>query len=162
MTSQFGPETDAHLNALSKYIGTAEADIELATERKDIFWSEVFDTMDEFAKEGKQAKFLASDGYFLFKQPVNRAPKLDETKLYALLYEKYPAGRAKQLWDIVTERKVNSVALEQAIQQHKIPAELVDQCLTVPETTYNRIRKLWSKDDIDRAVMLGIQIQIEE
>ena len=161
MTSQFGPKTDAKLNSLSRYIGSAEERIEEATEAKNKAWENVFEFMDEFAKEGKQARFLASDGYFLFKQPVNRTPKLDETKLYELIQEKYSVSKAKAIWETITERKVSSIALEQAIQSHKLPAELVDRCLTVPETTYSRIRKLWTKEDIERAVVLGIQIQEE-
>lgn len=159
MTTQFGPKTDEKLNQLNIRIGYAEEKIAEATEWKDEAWQEAFDIFDEFGREGKSGRFIANDGHYLFKQPVNRAPKLDETKLYALLYERFPAGRAKQVWDSITERKVNSVALEQAVQQHKIPAELVDQCLTVPETTYSRIRKPWTKEDQERAVVLGIKVE---
>lgn len=96
----------------------------------------------------------------LSKQPVQKAPKLNEDKLKELIFSIYKR-RAKKIWESITEPKVNTTLLEEAVKKgDQAFANLVDSCIEVPEVSYSRIRREWSKADHERAVIFGIQTTV--
>jgi hypothetical protein len=68
-----------------------------------------------------------------------------------------PKAQATKVWNAITKRSVDSVALETAVRTKKIPPEMVEQCLTPGTVSYSRIRKEWTKEDREHAKVLGIE-----
>lgn len=156
MTNQLSKNTDKILNNLSRTIGAAELLIEKGTAKKDEAWEEVFGYLEE---HGDSARFVANDGYSLIRQSRQSAPKLDEDKLKKLLDKKYGRDTADVIWSIITVRKVDSKLLETLVKTGQIDAKIVDECITVPDVTYARVRRVWSKDDVETAAQFDIQVQ---
>lgn len=152
---QISKVVDRELNKLSARIGKDKNDIEVATSDMDKAWDEVF---NYFAEVNSGGKFIASDGYTLNRQERQNAPKLDEEKLMLFLKANLKPRQFTILWNRITEQKVNSTKLEHAIQAGLIPHELVDQCITVPDVTYARVRNKWTKEDRERARILGMEV----
>lgn len=153
--NQFSKNNDIKLNKLSLQIGQAEAVIETYTQEKDEAWEEVKALMFEVSQE-KSPRFIASDGYSLQLQFREGTPKLDEAMLQALLFQRVERREATKLWNQITKRVIDPVALEAAVRTQKVPQDIVDECLTPAKGTHARIRREWTKDDKERARILGI------
>lgn len=151
--NQFGPETDKKLNRLSRLIGKAERIITKATKKKDESWEEVFQLFEEFAAANR---FIANDGFTLTKQVVSGSPKLDSVKLQRLLKEHYGKLFSRR-WNSITVREVSPALLEKAIREGKIEAWIVSECMSTPPESYRRVRPEWTKDDAEKAAILGIK-----
>lgn len=151
---QISANADKELNKLSRDIGKAEAQIKEGTELKDTSWDKVFEWMSEFDSD---PKFIADDGHTLTRQSRQGSPKLDEEKLYQLLVANLPPAKMKNLWNQITERKINSLKLEQAVQAGKIPAKFLETAITMPPLIYARVRRAWSKEDAEKARMYGVE-----
>lgn len=145
---------DQTLNGLSRKIGKATDDITAAEASKKNAWEKVLEIGAEFAREGGDLRFVANDGYTLAPTTRSGSPRLDEKRLKKLIDANLP--RAAAIWKSITEPHVNTTLLEQAIQSGKIPATLVDECLTVPEPTLVRNRVKWTKEDNQKAEIFGI------
>lgn len=157
--TQFGPEADSQLNQLSHTVGEKKAFIELATKEHDDAWKEIFSIFDEFV--GHEPRFLANDGYYLYRQTRQASPKLDEAKLKRILFERLPEEEASLVWNAITEQRVNTTFLEAAVQKKAISAAMVDECITTPKPTENRIRQPWTAEDKIKAQVLGLTIAEE-
>lgn len=158
--NQISPMADKQLNKLSRLVSEAEAQIKDATKTKEEAWDRVLEFFAEFGMdgtEGKEMHFVADDGHTFAPYLRRGTPKLDEDKLYKKLMDRYPGGA--RLWSQITVKKVtvNTVMLEQFIQLGKIDAALVDECLTVPEPGITRLHPEWTKEDRQRAKILGIK-----
>lgn len=153
--NQISNKADKSLHKLSREIGRAEALIAEGTELKDESWREVFEAFSEFDVE--EPKFIADDGFTLTRQSRQGAPKLDEAKLEQMLREEMEQGAFNRLWNQITDRKVNTLKLEKAVQEGKIPAKVLDTAITMPPLTYARVRRPWSKEDAERARIFGIE-----
>lgn len=154
--SQLGPEVDEKLHDLSEVIGNYEVIITGATDQKDKAWEQVYSYFDEFNLTGESARFIAKDGHYLQRQTRDGTTKLDEQKLQALIFDKYPPLRAKAIWNSIVEPRVNSSKLETAVREKRVDQELVNECITVGPGSAPRIRKPWTKEDKTRALILGI------
>ena len=152
--TQISKKADAELDQLSKDLGVAAKKIAEGTQEHDDAWVKIYDTFEEFG----QTRFLANDGYYLYKQQNNPSPKLDPVALKNLIFERYPERKAKQIWAAITEPVVSSTLVEQAIQKHLLDATLVTECINTPESTYSRIRREWTKEDYNRAKIFEIQL----
>lgn len=157
--TQFTANTDLRLNAASRKIGEAKRRIEEATQDHDKFWEEVVSLFGELAEADKNPRFLADDGHFLTYQRSERSPTLNEEMLQSLIFQTMPKAEATKVWNSITKRSVDSTALEAAVRMKKIPSELVEQCLKPGTVSYSRIRKEWTKEDRERATILGIEIK---
>lgn len=155
--NQISARSDKTLNKLSREIGEGEALIEAGTLKKDNAWDSVNEVFNEFSLEGKEARFIADDGHYLQRQERSGQPKLDEDQLYSLIQQTYPKGEATKIWNSITVRKVDSVNLEAAVQLGKLPAALVNNCITPAKKTFARVRQPWTKDDKERAKVLGVE-----
>lgn len=152
---QISPQADKSLHKLSREIGRAEALIEEGTKIKDESWTEVFEAFQEFAVE--EPKFIADDGFTLTRQSRQGQPKLDEAKLEQMLREEMNESTFNRLWNQITDRKVNTLKLEQAVQAGKIPAHILESAITMPPLTYARVRRPWSKEDAEKAGIFGVE-----
>lgn len=161
MTTQISPKNDAALNDLSRRIGREKKKIEEATAEHDALWTEVLDIFDEFGREGRAARFIANDGFYLFKQTNGPKPQLDATGLKEAIFSKYSATKAQRIWNEICEQSVNSALLEAAIQKKRLPAELVAPFITEKNGGFSRIRREWTADDKEKAVLFGIE-KVEE
>lgn len=150
---QFGPEVDKRLDELNETVTVSEDTIEMATANKDKAWDEVLGVFDEFARDGKEARFIASNGRTLARTKRQGSPKLDENKLYELLRTTYGATKADRIWKSITKCVVDSRLLEIAVQDHKVDAELVESCITTPEPTFIRLHPEWTKEDKERLAL---------
>lgn len=155
--NQLGPDIDKRLNEISRQIGEAETIIETQTQVKDAAWQRAFDFFDEFNRGGKDARFIADDGYTLYRQERQGQPKLDANMLQALIFQRYSKVEATRIWNSITERSVDNTKLEAAVRSQKLDPALVEQCITAPTTTYARIRREWTKEDKERAKIHGIE-----
>ena len=151
---QISPQADKSLHKLSREIGRAEALIKEGTEIKDESWDHVFELMSEFDTD---PKFIADDGFTLTRQSRQGSPKLDEAKLEELLRAEMDQNKFNKLWNQITDRKVNTLKLEQAVQAGKIPAKVLETAITMPPLTYARVRRPWSKEDAEKARIFGIE-----
>lgn len=156
---QFSQITDKVLNRLSRTITSTETKIKEATEEKDKSWDQVLTLFKEFDRDNP--RFIASDGMFFARQTRQGAPKLDAQKLKLLIEGKYPPAKAKRLWDSICTQTVNSTLLEIMVQKGQIDGALVSECIVVPGPTFARIHDAWTKDDENRAVVLGIKRESE-
>lgn len=157
---QISPQADKSLHKLSREIGRAEALIEEGTKIKDDSWKLVFDAFSEFDVE--EPKFYADDGFTLVRQSRQGSPKLDEAKLEELLKLEFPEPSTfNRLWNLITDRKVNTLKLEQAVQAGKVPAHILETAITMPPLTYARVRRPWSKDDAEKAHIFGVEKRSE-
>lgn len=155
---QISTQADKNLNKLSREIGRAETLIEEGTKLKDDSWKDVFDAFSEFDID--EPKFIADDGFTLTQQSRQGKPKLDEAKLEQMLKEEIgDQGKFNRLWDQITDRKVNTLKLEQAVQAGKIPAKVLETAITMPPLTYARVRRVWSKEDAEKARIFGVEVQ---
>lgn len=157
MVNQVSARTDKALNQLSQDIGKAVAKIQEGTMEKDTAWESVFESFKEHDLEGKYARFIASDGFYLQRQERKGSVSLNEKQLYQLLLERYGKAKADRVWNSITIKKVDSIQLEAAIQSGKIDGDMVKECLTTGNPTYARVREEWTKEDKERAAALGIQ-----
>jgi len=154
--TQISPKTDEKLNKLSRKISEAEDLIETGTLQKDVSWSQVYDLFEEHNLEGVQARFIADDGHILYKEPRTGSPKLDEDKLRTKIYKHYDKDEADIIWNSITVQKVDDQALEAAIQSGHLEAKIANACITPGKITFARIHNKWSKEDKERATMLGV------
>ena len=116
-----------------------------------------FELFDEFGLTGKDARFIASNGYSLARQVRNGSPQLDEVKLRDLIFRVYSDRKqAVKIWNLITERKVSSALVEKAVRTGKLDAELVSECISVPEPTFVRVRREWTKEDKERTQIFGV------
>ena len=153
---QLSTNTDKKLHKLSRDIDKAEAQIKEGETLKDDSWKEVFDHFSEFGVE--EPIFIADNGWTLVRQARQGSPKLDEAKLEQLLREEAADERGfNRLWNLITDRKVNSLKLEQAVQAGKVSAKILETAITMPPLTYARVRRLWSKEDAERAHIFGVE-----
>lgn len=153
---QISPQADKSLHKLSREIGRAEALIEEGTQLKDESWKEVFEAFSEFDVE--EPKFIADDGFTLTRQSRQGSPKLDEAKLEELLKQEFPeTSTFNRLWNQITDRKVNTLKLEQAVQAGKVPAHILETAITMPPLIYARVRRAWTKQDAERAHIFGVE-----
>lgn len=147
---QISPQTDARMNELSREIGRAQKLIDDGTKDKNKAWDEIIEKFAEFAMEGKNARFIANDGYYLYKQPRAGTVTLNEQALKDAISEAN--------WKRITVRKVDSELLESAVQLGLISAEIVDQCITKNPDTFSRERRTWTQDDKRMAQIYGIEV----
>lgn len=153
--NQISGMADRELNALSRRIGKADAQIEEATKEKNESWNQVLNYMDEVGNP----KFIADDGFTLQKQYRQGSPKLDSQLLHDLLVTEMGVARAGRLWARITDSIVNSLKLEEAVKDGKIPPHILDKVISTPEPTFARVRREWSKEDAQRAEIFGVKRQ---
>lgn len=153
---QFTKAIDVKLNGLSREIGAAVKDIEEATQRKDQSWNDVIVYFDEVGQNDFSPRFIAEDGHYLQLQAREGKPSLDEDMLQALIYQRFPKAEASKIWNSITKRVLDNTALEAAVRTGKVPEELVSECMTPAKVSYARIRNKWTKEDRERARILGI------
>lgn len=151
--NQISALADRELNALSRRIGKAETEIKEATKTKDESWDQVFNYMAEF----DNPRFIADDGFTLTRQARQGTPKLDEQKLLDLLMQELGPKPAEKIWNTITDRKVNSLKLEKAVQSGMVSAQILDAAISTPDPIYARVRTPWSKGDEERAVIFGVE-----
>lgn len=151
--NQLGPSVDKKLNVISRKLGAVDKLQAKAEAVKTEAWEQVFSFMDELEAE----RFIASDGYVLAKQRRSGTSKIDEAKLKQLIFAKFTSAKATRLWNSITDQRLNSTFLEVAVQQKKIPASIVDECITTAEDSFARVRREWTKDDGLRTQVLDIE-----
>lgn len=151
---QISPQADKILHKLSREIGRADGIIKEATKEFDDAWVAVFDLMAEFDTDGR---FIADDGHYLQRQSRQGSPKLDEAKLEQLLRDEFDYQKFSRIWNLITDRKVNTLKLEQAVQAGKIPAKFLEVAITMPPLTYARVRRPWSREDAEKARIFGVE-----
>lgn len=156
--SQISPAADKKLNEYSRKIGDAEERRAAAQTDFDATWAAVVEVFSEFDKRG--IKFLADDGYTIHDQRRAGTPRLDKEKLEELLITRLGERKGKQMWNQITvvTRTVDMGLLEAMSRTGKIPADLVDECITVGEDTFARVRRKFTKEDINEARALGIVV----
>lgn len=154
--TQLGPNVDKKMNELSTQIGEANAVIEEAVRRHDEAWAEVVEVFNEFVVEGKEARFVAADGHYLYKQPRKGGTSLDELRLKTLIFQAHERAEATKIWNSITVRKVDNELLEAAVQTRRLDSELVDSCIEKKPDSFSRIRKTWTKEDRIKAEVLGL------
>lgn len=154
--NQLSKATDRKLNELSRALGVAESLIETGTKTKDEAWVQVVDAFAEFDPENK--RFIASDGHSLDYQMRQGAPKMDTDKLKELIFSRYAPVKAKRIWKSITQEvvTVNNTLLEAAVLSGKVDGNLVQECITVPNPTFARVRREWTHDDKEKAALFGI------
>jgi hypothetical protein len=154
MTHQLSDRTDKLMNALSERIGFDEFLLQHFGADKDAAWEEVL----AFMEEHDIPRFIAEDGHYLQKQNRQQSPKINEEMLKQRLEAWNPTGFAR-LWNSVTVKRPDPTLLEKAIQRGRIPAEILHMCMEVPPLGYARVRKEWTKDDWNRAVVFDVAIK---
>lgn len=155
--AQFSEHIDNTLNRLSNEIKFAKDTIAEQTGKHDAAWTEAFDLFDELGLEGKEARFLAKNGHTLHRSRREGSPSLDEKLLQQKLEEKFGPLKAKRIWNTLVIGHVDSRLLEVAVLQGRIPQSIVDECLTPGKETFSRLFPEWTKEDRERAEILGIR-----
>jgi hypothetical protein len=156
MKPQISAKTDQMLNQLSQKITDAENLIEEGTLQRDASWVEVYDIFDEHNLTGVEARFIANDGHILYKEPRNGSDKIDEEMLRTLIFKKYEEDEARLIWNSITIQKVDPKLVEAAGQSGNLDRKLINQCIIPGNKTFARIHNKWSKEDKERASILGI------
>lgn len=159
---QISELADRELHAISRQIGKAAKQIEEGQKDFDSSWISAFDLFDEFGLEGKEARFIADDGHVLARQMRSRTSKLDDQEVLRALQSYYSEKEVKRLWRLITTPVVDPTKLQAAILAGKIAGDSIDSAL--PQTTQSpaRVRTEWSKQDKNRAVVLGVEKKEEE
>ncbi len=157
MATQYGPTVDKRLNKAGREVEAAEAKIAEGTAEKDRAWGEMDAIRGEVAKD-KPFRFIAENGHTYAFQLREGKSVFDADKFQALLYQTYDKKDADKIWNSVTKRVLDTALLETAKRTKKIPEELIDQCLTTSPDTYARVHPKWTKDDAERAKILGIEL----
>lgn len=155
--NQFSNLADTILDRLSVEIGEAEKKIEEGEKEKDNAWVEIFDLFDEFGKEDKEARFIASDGHTLSRQMRQRTSKLDSDAVKRAVFDFYNTVIANRVWNSITDRVVNPEKLSEALLHGKISIEAVKDLLPKTTTAPARVRTEWTKEDKERAAIFGIR-----
>lgn len=174
MKPQVTTAIDKKLNRASRTIGRADKAIATHEEKRKNAW-ELFITSANDHNDPR-LRFVADDGHYMTLQWRQGNPKRNDPllrqKLQALVQdaewraehfqpaegeEPFSADEAFwNIWDSITDQTVNSEKLEAAYQAGRIPAEVLEETITVPDPTYARIRQPWTKDDANRAVVFGV------
>lgn len=154
MPSQFSPNIDKRLDELDHRLGFDEWLIKRYTADKDEAWEQVLSYMAEFPDV---TRFLGSDGYVLNKQARQGTPALDAEELRRRLMALNPKGFVR-LWNAITIKVPDPLLVEKAMQRGRIPAEVVHASMNVPPISYARVRREWTKEDVNRAVIFDVKI----
>lgn len=154
--TQISEIADKTLNQKSREIGQSKKIIEEQEKKFDEAWEEVFSIFEEFNLSGNKARFIANDGFYLYKQTRPGKSSLDEEKLYAMIFQKYTPRKAQRIWNSITSLKIDSKKLEAAVQTGLIEAEIVNECVSTSDESHPRIRNEWTKEDREKAAVLGI------
>lgn len=152
---QLSKQADEKLNELSRKIGSQKQIIDIAQHQHDDAWAEAIDILAEFG----ETRFIADDGHYLQLQSRENKPKLDEAALERVLRAHCQDQRIsfEDIWDQITDRKVNAEKLEEFVMRGRIPASLLVECLQPVPPTPARAHPLWTAEDKNRAVVLGIK-----
>lgn len=156
MTTQYGPTVDKRLNLAGRNVESAEAKIAEGESEKTEAWDEIDAIRGEVAK-GKPFRFIADNGHTYAFQLREGKSVFDAAKFQALLYQTYDKKEADKIWAAVTKRTLDTALLETAKRTKKVPQELIDQCTTTSPDTYARVHPAWTKEDVERAKILGIE-----
>lgn len=153
--NQISETTDKALKSASLLIGEQDAAIEEATKTKEETWTKILELFDELNFTGP---FYTEEGRTLMLQSRSSAPKLDAAKLERLMREQM-GTKFNGLWNLITDKTVNTTALERAVNTGKIPGHIVDACIEQKTPTFARIRREFTKEDAEKAqVLFGIKV----
>jgi hypothetical protein len=158
---QYSPANDKKLHTLAGTIGFARRLSERAGQMHDEAWEKVRGIFNEFPDKGK--RFIADNGYYMQDQWKNGTTKWYFDILYEKMHEHFPVPEdLRREWNAITDpapRVVNPTKLERRVRLGKIPQELVNQAYITGEGSWARIFQPWTKEDVNRAVVYGIQLQ---
>lgn len=154
---QISEMADAALNRISRTIGRATAQIKEAEKEFNEAWEEAFETFDEFGLEGKEARFIADDGYYIARQVQQRPTKLDDDLIQLAIFRHYGKTKGKAIWESITVRKVDPAALQKALLTGEIEPSAVENLLPEMKSTPRRVRDEWTKADAEKAIIFGIE-----